>query len=239
MKLLIGTSGWVYPHWRKQFYPQSLPSSKWLEFFSERFATVEVNNTFYRLPAAQTFASWSHRAHEGFVFAVKGSRYITHIKRLRAPAVPVGRFMTRARYLKPKLGPVLFQLPPRFHVDRARLEAFLQVLPSRQQFAIEFRDPSWHHREVYELLASRGVAYCIMVGPGLEREEVATADFIYVRFHAPDSGGPAFGRRRLRVWAKTILALCEGRRDAHIYFNNDAEGAALADAADLRELLGT
>lgn len=237
-EILVGTSGWVYPHWRGRFYPNSLPQSRWLEFFSERFPTVEVNNTFYRLPQAETFVTWRQKSADEFIFAVKGSRFITHIKRLRASALPVRTFMSRVRHLKTKLGPVLFQLPPRFRVDLQRLESFLAILPAGYRFAMEFRDPSWHRTEVYRLLERRGVAYCIMVGPSLKCERVATVDFIYIRFHWPNTGGPAFGRRRLRPWVQTIRSLCEGGRDGYIYFNNDAEGAAIEDAIDLRDLLG-
>ncbi len=238
-RILIGTSGWVYPHWRERFYPKTLPQSQWLAFFSQRFPTVEVNNTFYRLPTKSVFAGWRRQSAERFVFAVKGSRFITHIKRLRATARPVRTLLARSQGLEEKLGPILFQLPPRFGVNLHRLAEFLTILPPDRRFAFEFRDSSWHQRQVYDLLASRNVAYCIMVGPKLKREELATADFIYLRFHAPDADGPAFGLPRLRPWAETIEALTASGRDAYIYFNNDTQGAAIADAFLLGELLGT
>ncbi|MDR7510253.1 MAG: DUF72 domain-containing protein [Armatimonadota bacterium] len=235
-RMWIGTSGWVYPHWRGRFYPAEGPASRWLEFYARHFDTVEVNNTFYRLPAAGTFDEWARRAPEGFLFALKASRFITHVKRLRAASAPVRTFLGRARRLGDRLGPVLFQLPPRFRVDRVRLEAFLRILPAGWRFAMEFRDPSWHTREVFDLLAERNVAYCIMVGLEPTRE-VATADFVYIRFHSPPTG-VEFGLARLRRWAEALRRLSGERRDVYAYFNNDAEGAAVRDALALRDLLG-
>jgi uncharacterized protein YecE (DUF72 family) len=235
VRIRIGTSGWVYPHWRGRFYPADLPPAGWLEYYARHFETVEVNNTFYRLPSARAFDAWAQRVPAGFLFALKASRFITHIKRLGAASAPVRTFLGRAQRLGDRLGPVLFQLPPRFRVDLARLEAFLRVLPAGRRFALEFRDPSWHRREVYDLLAARNVAYCIMVG--LEpTEEVVTADFLYLRFHAPPAG-VAFGRARLRRWAAVIHRLSGGTRDVYAYFNNDAEAAAVADALALRDLV--
>jgi len=236
-KILIGTSGWSYPHWRARFYPTDLPQSRWLEFFSQRFATVEVNNTFYRLPRKEVFTAWRQQTPEGFVFAIKASRFITHVIRLRAAGPSVRTFLANASGLSDKLGPILFQLPPRFGLNLPRLEEFLDTLPATNRYALEFRDASWHRQEVYELLSRRGVGYCIMVGPKLKGEPIATADFIYVRFHAPDHGGPAFGIRRLRAWATTIETLCAPGRSAYVYFNNDAGGAAIRDAFALKALL--
>jgi len=235
--ILIGTSGWAYPHWRKRFYPADLPQSRWLEFFAHRFSTVEVNNTFYRLPSKTVFASWRGKSPADFLFAIKASRFITHLKRLHAVGQSVRTFLAHASELEEKLGPILFQLPPRFTRDLPRLADFLGILPSTHRYAFEFRDASWHEQATYDLLARRGVAYCIMIGPKLKREAIATADFIYLRFHAPDAGGAAFGPRRLRPWAETIRQLCAPGRSAYVFFNNDAEGAAISDALTFRDLL--
>ncbi len=232
----IGTSGWVYPHWRGRFYPADAPQQRWLEYYARHFDTVEVNNTFYRLPAARAFDAWARRVPAGFLFALKASRFITHVKRLRGAAAPVRTFLGRAGRLGDRLGPILFQLPPRWKADPARLEAFLRVLPAGRRYALEFRDPTWHVREVFDLLAAHHVAYCIMVGLEPTREE-ATADFVYIRFHVPPTG-VEFGRARLRRWAEALRRLGGGTRDIYAYFNNDAEGAAVRDALALQELLG-
>jgi len=234
----IGTSGWVYPHWRARFYPRGLPQARWLEHYARRFPTVEVNNSFYRLPPPGVFTAWRERTPREFIFAVKASRYITHVRRLRDARPALEVFWDRAVHLAPKLGPVLFQLPPRFRVDLARLDAFLAALPRSLRPVLEFRDPSWHVREVYALLQRHGAAYCIMVAPALRCEPVVTARTLYVRFHAPGGTRPAFGRRRLQPWADRIRDLMREAESGWIYFNNDAEGAAVEDADTLRDLLG-
>lgn len=236
--VLIGTSGWVYPHWRERFYPKGLPQTRWLEYYAQHFPTVEVNNSFYRLPSKEAFTSWRERTPEEFVFSIKASRYITHIKRLRDAPPALTVFMERAVHLQPKLGPVLFQLPPRFAVDLELLEAFLKVLPKTIRPVMEFRDPSWHIRPVYDLLERYGAAYCIMVSPELKRELLVTSRTLYVRFHAPGGVRPAFGRRRLTEWADRIATLMRDADAGWAYFNNDAQGAALDDANTLRSLLG-
>ncbi|MDQ7843937.1 MAG: DUF72 domain-containing protein [Armatimonadota bacterium] len=236
--LLIGTSGWAYPHWRDRFYPRGVPQTRWLEYYAGHFPTVEVNNTFYRLPTADVFAAWGARTPAEFTFAVKASRYITHVLRLRRPRRPLATFLRRAAGLGSKLGPVLFQLPPRFPVDAERLEAFLRVLPGDVRPVMEFRDPTWHVPEIFDLLDRYRCGYCIMVGPSLRCELVVTARRLYIRFHAPGGAGPAFGRRRLGLWTQRIRELMQEADEGWIYFNNDAEGAALEDARLLRRLLG-
>jgi uncharacterized protein YecE (DUF72 family) len=215
-----------------------VPQARWLEFYARQFSTVEVNNSFYRLPAAAVFAAWRERTPPGFVFAVKASRFITHIKRLREAQDAVRLFLARAAHLGPKLGPVLFQLPPRFRVDLERLDAFLAALPGGVRPVMEFRDPSWHVAEVFDLLDRRGSAYCVMVHPTLRCVPRVTAGRLYLRFHAPPGGRPGFGRRRLRAWAERIAELMRGAEEGWVYFNNDAQGAAVEDARILRALLG-
>jgi len=236
--LLIGTSGWVYPHWRERFYPQGLPQTRWLAYYAQHFPTVEVNNSFYRLPSKEVFTAWRDRTPEKFVFTVKASRYITHIRRLRNTSPALQLFVERAEHLRPKLGPVLFQLPPRFAIDLELLESFLKVLPKTIHPVMEFRDPSWHVQQVYDLLERYGAAYCIMVSPKLKRELLVTSRMLYIRFHSPGGVRPAFGRRRLQQWADRILTLMRNADDGWVYFNNDAQGAAIQDANTLRDLLG-
>lgn len=236
-RYLIGTSGWHYPHWRQRFYPQALPAGEWLAYYARRFPTVEINNTFYRLPASVVFAAWRAGVPGPFTFAVKASRFITHIKRLRTPGGPVRRLLTRSRPLGRTLGPILFQLPPTFVCDEVRLSAFLAALPSGHRYAMEFRHESWHRESVYRLLRRYRMACCISDGPEIPRRIVRTAPFVYMRFHGPAGiGAGRYTEGQLRWWARRIREVCDGR-PAYIYFNNDECGFAVKNAARLAELL--
>ncbi len=231
----IGTSGWQYRDWRRRFYPRDLAQRDWLPFFSERFATVEVNNSFYRLPEADTFVAWRDRSAAGFRFAVKASRYITHVRRLRDAAGPVRTFMERARRLGDKLGPVLYQLPPNFPADPDRLAAFLEGLPRDPPAAFEFRHPSWDDTGVRGLLDAHDCAWVLADRPGWRYREVVTGGWAYVRFHQGRRTAPGYARRKLATWAGRLADL--PARDVYVYFNNDTGGAALRDGATLTELL--
>ena len=238
-RIWIGTSGYVYRHWRKGvFYPTGLPVREELAYYASRFSTVELNNSFYRLPTAAMFDRWRDATPEDFQFAVKASRYITHVKRLRNVADEVDLFMSRARHLGPKLGPVLFQLPPTQQLDLPRLADFLTLLWSGQRWVLEFRHPSWHTTEVYQLLAAHEVALCIPVGGGLHPDRVTTAAFTYVRMHRGREIRGGFTRQELKTWAAQAEALSSVGKDEYTYFNNDWEGFAIRDALTLRELLG-
>src|SRR5690606_16805354 len=172
----IGTSGWSYRHWRGPFYPADMANgAEQLRFYVEHFDTVEVNGTFYRLIEVETFRRWREATPAGFVFACKGSRYLTHMKRLKDPVPGVGRFFERAEALEDKLGPVVFQLPGRFKPDRARLERFIEALPRAHRYAFEFRDPAWFLPEIFELLAARNVALCMYEFAGQEAPLEVTA----------------------------------------------------------------
>ncbi|RMD80609.1 MAG: DUF72 domain-containing protein [Gammaproteobacteria bacterium] len=242
----VGTSGWAYPHWRGVFYPPELPSGRWLAWYQERLDTVELNNSFYRLPERETFAAWGREAPEGFLFAVKANRYITHLRKLREPRAPLERLLGRAAALGPHLGPVLFQLPPRWRCDLARLEAFLEALgevagrlfPGGLDCAMEFRDPDWWREEVYGLLERHGVAWCIFDLAGTLSPLLATAPLVYVRLHGPD--GPYAGSydgRALAAWARRILAWRAAGRRVCCYFDNDQAGYAVRNALALRRRL--
>jgi uncharacterized protein YecE (DUF72 family) len=237
--LWIGTSGYVYPHWRHGvFYPEGLPPRDELAWYAARFGTVELNNPFYRLPETATFARWRSAVPPGFRFAVKASRFITHVKRLREPAEPLRLLLERAGALGDGLGPILFQLPPTFHADTRRLEEFLGELPPGLQWVLEFRHPSWHAPEVYHLLGQAGVALCIPVGGRVHPDLVTTAPFTYIRMHAgagPDGG---FTDDQLRAWAGRVRALRQAGKKVYVYFNNDREGHAVRDAERLRSLHG-
>jgi uncharacterized protein YecE (DUF72 family) len=237
----IGCSGWNYRHWRNGvFYPPRCAPRNWLEFYARHFDTVEVNSTFYRLPRESAVAGWVDGSPEQFLFAVKMSRYLTHIKRLTGLEEGVPLFMERIRPLRasPKLGPILWQLPGTFRRDDERLAAALDLLPPGRH-CFEFRHESWFVDEVYELLHSHGTALVVGDDPRrpfqtLER----TADFVFVRFHAgADEGTGNYSERELALWAERIEAWARDG-DVLAYFNNDWEGYAIRNGLRLQELLG-
>lgn len=235
----VGTSGWHYAHWKGPFYPEKMSSGDFLAFYSERFRTVEINNSFYRLPEARTFREWRDATPDGFLFSVKASRYITHMKKLKDPGGPVRKFLRRAEALGGKLGPVLFQLPPRWTRDPERLDSFLGTLPEGIRGAFEFRDPTWFVPEVYRILEDHGAAFCIYDLDGSVSPEEVTADFVYVRLHGPvGKYGGSYTPRKLSEWAGAISAWARQGKDVYCYFDNDAQGYAVLNAAKLREMLG-
>jgi uncharacterized protein YecE (DUF72 family) len=231
----VGTSGWQYRDWKSAFYPEGLPQREWLRFYATRFSTVEVNNSFYRLPEGDTFERWRRETPPGFVVTVKASRFITHLKRLRDPEEPVELFWERATRLGPRLGPVLFQLPPHFPSDPGRLSRFLGVLPARLHAAFEFRDPSWHEPAVFELLERAGAALVWADRPGARIELPITGGWTYVRFHQGRPHAAGYTTAKLRRWADRLADLDVG--EGWIYFNNDRGAAAPHDAVSLRTLL--
>jgi uncharacterized protein YecE (DUF72 family) len=231
----VGTSGWQYSDWRGRFYPRDVPQREWLSFYAQRFTTTEVNNSFYRLPAEGVFARWREMTPAGFEMAVKASRFLTHMKRLREPAEPVQLLWSRATELGERLGPVLFQLPPRFPADAGRLGALLDALPTPMRAAFEFRDPSWHTAWVYDLLAGRDAALVWADRPGARISLPLTASWCYLRFHQGRPTGPDYTREKLRRWARRIAELPV--QHSYVYFNNDPGGAAIRDARSMTELL--
>ena len=238
-KVWIGTSGYVYRHWRKGvFYPPKLKQREELAYYAARFPTVELNNPFYRLPTPEMFLRWREVTPEGFRFAVKASRYITHIKRLLDVADEIALLMERAELLGPKLGPVLFQLPPNQQIDLPRLGAFLQLLQAGRQWVVEFRHASWHTTDTYRLLAQHGVALCIPVGGGLHPDRITTASFTYIRMHRGQEPAGGFTRQELKSWSGQIRSLADAGKEVYLYFNNDWEGFAIRDAQAIEHLLG-
>ena len=235
--IYVGTSGWQYRDWRGPFYPPKLPQRDWLRFFSERFPTVEVNNTFYMLPKEESFQRWGRESAPGFVVTVKASRYITHIRRLRQTRESVDLFWSRATRIGPKLGPVLFQLPPRFGVNVELLEQFLRGLPKKMRAAFEFRDASWESEEVYGTLDRAGAAWVIPDRPGWRVPKPVTGGWSYLRFHqgGHTPRGAGYTREKLRRWADTIASF--DAKDVFVYFNNDQGAAAVRDAVVLMDLL--
>jgi uncharacterized protein YecE (DUF72 family) len=231
-RLRVGTSGYAYRHWRGVFYPRELRAADWFAHYAERFDSVEINNTFYRLPEAHVFEEWKSRAPAGFCFALKFSRYGSHMKRLRDPRASIGHFVERARLLGRKLGPVLVQLPPRWKADPGRLDRFLQAAPKRFRFAVEMRDESWLCEPVYRVLRRRRAALCLHDLIGRHPVEL-TADWVYLRFHGDGYAG-SYSPQALSASARRIIRWLGEGLDVYAYFNNDAGGHAVANAASLR-----
>lgn len=240
MAVRVGTSGWSYLHWRGVLYPEGLPASRWFGRYAERFSTVEINHTFYRLPAASTFDRWREQAPRGFVYAVKASRYLTHVKRLREARVPLRRFLDGARRLGPALGPILFQLPPREKPDVERLRAFAALLPRDLRFVFEFRNPAWMTPELRELLERRGLGCCLHDMKDFPGPRWSTGPLAYLRLHGQSREAPAgnYPDRALRPWAERMRAESAAGRDVWAYFNNDRGGHAVRNARTFRSLLG-
>ena len=241
MTLWIGTSGWQYDHWRGRLYPRGLPTSRWLERYAEAFDTVELNVTFYRQPGPAVFEGWARRAPDGFLFAVKASRFLTHIKRLREPRDSVRRLMDGARRLGPHLGPILVQLPPDMPADAGRLDETLAAFPPDVRVAVEPRHDSWFTREVRDILHARGAALCWADrrGPRTPVDgDWATAGWGYVRFHAGHARPPGcYGDVALARWLERVRAAWpDPGTDVFLYWNNDGHGCATRDAARFAEL---
>lgn len=238
-RLFIATSGWHYGHWIGPFYPEEVRRDALFEYYATRFDTVEINNSFYRLPEEKTFVHWRKQTPRGFVFALKASRYITHQKKLKDTEAPLKLFLDRASLLGEKLGPVLFQLPPRWKRNTERLEAFLKALPAGQRFAFEFRDPDWFHEDVYALLREHNAAFCVYDFDFLQSPREVTADFAYIRLHGPDGKYRGqYSDEALADWARFLKSL-QGRLKAlYCYFDNDEAGYAAQDALRLKELAG-
>lgn len=235
----VGTSGWHYIHWRGPFYPDNLRNEDLLNFYARRLGTVEINNSFYHLPNKETFRLWREQSPNDFVFAVKASRYITHMKKLKDPGQAVEKFFSHADELKEKLGPILFQLPPRWRRDTRRLEDFLQALPRTCRHAFEFRDPSWFHSETYALLEKHRAAFCVFDLAGQESPQVLTTEFAYIRLHGPGELKYAgrYTKGQLRRWVEVSEKwLAAGAEEVFVYFDNDQAGYAALNAIELQEM---
>jgi uncharacterized protein YecE (DUF72 family) len=235
----IGTSGFHYKHWKGPFYPEKLPASKMLEHYIRYFDTVELNNTFYRLPNVNAFECWRDAVPKGFIFALKASRFITHNKKLKDPENAIDNFLPRAARLQEKLGPVLFQLPPKWQVNAERLEALLTILPRDVRFAFEFREMSWMKPEINEILRNHNAAFCIYELAGYHTELEITADFTYVRLHGPAAGKyqGSYSEERLEEWARQIENWARKLKAIYVYFDNDQNGYAAANAITLKQLV--
>lgn len=236
--LLIGTSGWVYKHWMDIFYPSHLPGEQQLAFYTQHFPTVEINYSFYRLPERSVFETWHTQTPPGFIFAVKGSRFLTHMKKLKDPQEPLSRLMERASGLQEKLGPILFQFPGTWSINIERLQFFLDLLQTypKHRYTFEFRHKSWLVPQVYELLERAGAALCLPVSPTVPLDMRLTAPWTYIRMHT-GQWGIGYSDEELSVWASRIKAFLKQEIDVYVYFNNDPQGHAIRDAQRLHALL--
>jgi len=215
-----------------------MQAEEFLNHYQKFFHTVEINNSFYRLPEKKTFAAWQKAVPRGFLFAVKGSRYITHMKKLKNPKKSLAKFMPRIEVLKEKLGPVLFQLPPRWKFNGERLDFFLEALPKKFRVALEFRDHSWFRDETLETLNRHGAAFCIYDLAGFQSPKEVTADFIYIRLHGPgDKYQGKYSPRALAGWAGAFAAWAKRKKEIFCYFDNDQAGYAARDALRLNEMI--
>ena len=220
-KIHAGTSGYAYPEWKPAFYPEKLPQKQFLEFYADKFATVEVNNTFYRFPGAKMLEGWRERTPGEFTFAVKANQGITHRGRLRGVEELTRDFVERCRLLEGKLGPILFQLPPNFKRDDERLADFLDLLDPRLRYAFEFRHESWFDDAIFQLLAGSGVALCVSEGETLDTPRVATGKFCYVRLRRDE-----YSDEELADWRGWASSQLESGREVFVYLKHDEEGTS-------------
>ncbi|MCR6641327.1 MAG: DUF72 domain-containing protein [Sporocytophaga sp.] len=237
-KFFVGTSGWHYKHWIGKFYPEKMVSKDLLDYYDSFFDTLELNNSFYKLPSSEQFSSWYKNTPEGFLFSIKASRYITHIKRLNMPTEGIKKLIDSISALKEKLGPILFQLPPNMKLNIQRLEEFISYLPSGFRYTFEFRHPSWYHEDVYELLKKNNCAFCIYELNHHMSPVVTTADFVYIRLHGPEekySGD--YSPKQLNEWAESCKNWLAEGKDVYVYFDNDQNAYAPFNALSLKETL--
>lgn len=218
----VGTSGWSYGHWEGRFCPEGTASSDRLSFYAQRFDTVEINSSFYHLPLEATFEHWRAGTPDGFVFAVKGSRYVTHVKKLLGVGEAASRLVTRARNLREKLGPILWQIPPQLRRDDVRLEGFLKALPGEAMHVVEFRDGSWFCDDVYGLLERHGVSFCCVSSPAFVTDLLVTGKVGYLRMHGEKGWySSRYSTGELRSWAERVSRSFAGCQRSFVYFNYD------------------
>jgi uncharacterized protein YecE (DUF72 family) len=235
----IGCSGWHYKHWVGRFYPEKTPASKMLDYYLQYFDTVELNNSFYKLPTVESFQCWKDATPRDFRYAVKASRFITHNKKLKDPENALENFLPRAEALGRKLGPILFQLPPQWRINEERFEQFLSALPRYHRYTFEFREPSWESPRIRELLHRHNAAYCIFELAGYHTPLHITADWTYVRLHGPTQNKyqGSYTNEQLRQWAVRIADWSTRLKHIYIYFDNDDSAYAAFNAIELKKLV--
>ncbi|NGX34020.1 MAG: hypothetical protein K1060chlam1_00365 [Candidatus Anoxychlamydiales bacterium] len=237
-KIYIGTSGFSYEHWKNRFYPKDVKAKDYFEYYQKHFSTVEINNTFYRLPLKKVVLNWQKEANNDFIFSLKSSRFITHLKRLKEPKKHLTLFLNRVKHLKPHLGPILFQIPPKWNLDIKRLLNFLKALDKNYKYAFEFRDKSWLTNEVFSLLKKYKAAFCIYDLEGFQTPLEITANFVYIRLHGPKRAySGTYSKKTLQKWAKIIKNFHKKNLDVFCYFNNDENAYAIKNSIELKKLL--
>jgi len=234
----IGTSGWNYNHWKGVFYPDKISSDEMLSYYITQFNTLEINGTFYRLPSPKTLKHWKNTVPDHFIFSVKASRYITHMKKLNDPAESIKKFFDRVPLLGKKLGPILFQLPPHWHKNTGRLKTFIEALPDEYPYTFEFRDETWFDEDILKLLSEKNAAFCIYELGGKESPIHITSDFIYIRLHGPGEKYQGnYTKKQLESWAVKFKSWVDQGKEIYCYFDNDYEGRAPQNARLLIDLL--
>ena len=234
----IGCSGWHYDHWRSLFYPLELPKPEWLRFYAKQFNTVELNSSFYQLPSEKTFKRWRESTPDSFIFAVKVSRFITHIKRLRNSEIALKNFLSRAAILQNKLGPILYQLPPSMKRNDEMLCEFLALLPRCYRHVFEFRHESWLNASIFNILRRYNIGLCVFDMPDIDCPLITTSDVAYVRFHGSQKlYSSRYSDKELSQWSQDIIQLGKNVKAIYVYFNNDVEAFAIRNALTLRNYL--
>jgi uncharacterized protein YecE (DUF72 family) len=237
-KIYIGTSGWHYKHWKGTYYPADIKDSDQFAYYMHHFGTVEINNSFYRLPEASTFQTWRKQSPPNFIFSIKASRFITHMKKLKMDQKGIAPFFSRTKWLKNKLGPILFQLPPRWKINAQRLEDFLKILPPKYRYAFEFRDATWYDESIYDLLRRHRCAFCIYELGHHQSPMEVTGHFVYLRLHGPGKKYQgSYSMDCLRKWARRCRSWQKKGLDVYVYFDNDQAGYAAFNAQRLIKLL--
>ena len=234
----IGTSGWSYKHWRGTFYPENLKVKDQFLYYQKMFNTVEINNTFYKMPADATLQNWENQVSDDFVYVIKANRFITHMKKLHNPEDSLLIFMEKLKYLEKKLGPILFQLPPYLELDLQLLEDFLMALSNKNRYVFEFRHASWYVPELYQLLEKYNCAFCIYELAGHISPIKITADFVYIRLHGPTAAKyqGSYSYTVLKEWADQCIQWLK-TKDVFVYFDNDEKGYSAFNALSLKKLV--
>jgi len=234
----IGTSGWMYNHWKGPFYPEKFPNNEMLKYYANKFKTVEVNSSFYRLPTTKTVQKWMNETPDQFIFSIKASQFITHRKYLKDGQETTKKFFDVIKGLKNKLGVILFQLPPNWHYNYERIREFVEILPKQYLYTFEMRHPSWYEQEVFELFKKYNIALCIHDFTGDLFLEKITANFIYIRFHGPIRlYYGKYSSDHLNQWAEKISKWITQNIKIYVYFNNDAHGWAVENALEINKIL--
>lgn len=240
-QIRIGTSGWSYKHWRGKFYPSDLPVKGWLDYYQKEFDTAEINNSFYRLPSEETYAQWAEQVDSNFLFAVKGSRFLTHMKKLKDAEEPWDNIVSHSDYLGERRGPVLLQFPERWNKNLLRLEEFFEITTQNTavDIALEFRNESWFSSDVYRLLEKYDIALCIADSDKFRREDRLTSHFSYFRYHGRGAHiyADSYSGQQLKKEAKLISKFAKDGTSVFVYFNNDGNANAIKNAKTLRKLI--